>query len=140
MPDDKHIIDRNDDLNNEAEQAYYFSVWFGAVVIHLITFGRTSFKSIYIKKHHRRNLRIGYISQLLFVLVLLYFLYKLSWMTTKREECSIFNNSSIYWMTLTFDILRTISAFNMPIIEVRCHVWAYIYKLPNIIEKHNSIR
>ena len=46
---------------NEAEAAYGTRVWFGAIFIYLIKFGKVPFSVIYSKKNQRRNVIIGYL-------------------------------------------------------------------------------
>jgi hypothetical protein len=46
---------------NEAEAAYGTRVWFGAIFIYLIKFGKVPFSVIYSKKNQRRNIIIGYL-------------------------------------------------------------------------------
>ena len=46
---------------NEAEAAYGTRVWFGAIFIYLIKFGKVPFSVVYSKKNQRRNVIIGYL-------------------------------------------------------------------------------
>ena len=57
------------DTMNEAEAAYGSRVWFGAIFIYLIKFGKVPFSVVYSQKNQRRNVIIGYL--LVIILIIL---------------------------------------------------------------------
>lgn len=60
------------DTLNEAEAAFFFSVWIGAAFYFACTLGKKPFEEIYSKKYFRRNLWTGYGFTLLLAAALLY--------------------------------------------------------------------
>ena len=64
---------------NEAEAAYGTRVWFGAIFIYLIKFGKVPFSVIYSKKNQRRNVIIGYLLVIILIplgILLLSYIFK----------------------------------------------------------------
>lgn len=52
---------------NEAEAAYAFSEWLGAIFFYLTQFGGLKFSDIFHAKNKRRNIWTGYFLQLLLI-------------------------------------------------------------------------
>ena len=61
------------DTLSEAEAAYQFSTWLGAVIIYLLRLGRKPFEVIYVKKYRLRNTLLSYAMNWLLILLLAYF-------------------------------------------------------------------
>ena len=64
---------------NEAEAAYGTRVWFGAIFIYLIKFGKVTFSVVYSKKNQRRNVIIGYLLVIILIplgILLLSYIFK----------------------------------------------------------------
>jgi predicted neutral ceramidase superfamily lipid hydrolase len=65
---------------NEAEAASYGTrVWFGAIFIYLIKFGKVPFSVVYSKKNQRRNVIIGYLLVIILIplgILLLSYIFK----------------------------------------------------------------
>lgn len=55
--------------DNEAEAAYGFSIWLGAVFYHCINLGKIPFNDLYSEKYRRRNVWTGYFLHLIFALL-----------------------------------------------------------------------
>ena len=61
------------DTLSEAEAAYHFSTWLGALIIYLLCLGRKPFEVIYVKKYRLRNTLLSYAMNWLLILLLAYF-------------------------------------------------------------------
>ena len=64
---------------NGAEAAYGTRVWFGAIFIYLIKFGKVPFSVVYSKKNQRRNVIIGYLLVIILIplgILLLSYIFK----------------------------------------------------------------
>jgi hypothetical protein len=81
MKNSKRNSKISDALNtmNEAEAAYVTRVWFGAIFIYLIKFGKVPFSVVYSKKNQRRNVIIGYLLVIILIplgILLLSYIFK----------------------------------------------------------------
>lgn len=66
---------RPDEWMSEAENQLNAAEWFGTIFTYLMLLGRRPFKELYSKKYKWRNVAVGYVLQLIAVVLFIYWLY-----------------------------------------------------------------
>ena len=64
------------DLPNKAEVDYQFSIWFGAIIFYLLSFGRKPFRDLFIRKYKTRNVIVGWLMRIVIVFGVVYFVVR----------------------------------------------------------------